>query len=356
MTNIVINYRRDDIPTEARRVRDALAARLGASQVIMASPYAPARPELSAGDALVVIIGPRWLELMQEIAARGERDEVRAEIATALRRGLTVHQVRVGAVDRMPAPLSPEELPEDIRALALTRPRIVALERIDSDAVALAEVIRPTPLPVVRERMPGNSMFKMWVWAAGVMGATVLFANLLGFISNAYYATTANRPGSAAAPASPRPSVNLNAWTGESRIRRAIEAALAKGKRAEDARRCQSQLISVTDSGAILFATASADLDQRSYLTLDRLAGIIKDCPDFIVDVEGHTDNMGEPANNQRLSERRAAAVRDYLVRAGVPTSSLTAAGYGETRPVAPNDTAENMARNRRIEFNITAR
>ncbi len=183
------------------------------------------------------------------------------------------------------------------------------------------------------------------------MAATVLFVNLLGYLTG-----TIRPPAVSAPDLSTRPFPGLASWTGEGRIRRAIEAALAKGRRPEEALRCQTSLINATDSGVIQFETASADLDQRSHQTLDALARIIKDCPDFVIEVEGHTDNMGEPANNQRLSERRAYSVRDYLVRAGVRTESLSAIGYGASRPIASNDTAAGMARNRRIEFNITAR
>lgn len=79
--------------------------------------------------------------------------------------------------------------------------------------------------------------------------------------------------------------------------------------------------------------------------------------PDLTVTVEGHTCNIGTDAYNQKLSERRAKAVVKYLVDdVGVPASKLTAVGYGESRPAFPNDTEENRAKNRRVEFTPSRR
>ena len=69
------------------------------------------------------------------------------------------------------------------------------------------------------------------------------------------------------------------------------------------------------------------------------------------IEIAGHTDTDGDDAANQSLSEKRAQAVTDYLVRAGLPASRFTPAGYGSTQPIAGNDTDEGKAQNRRIEF-----
>ena len=75
--------------------------------------------------------------------------------------------------------------------------------------------------------------------------------------------------------------------------------------------------------------------------------------PLCLIEIEGHTDAEGTPERNARLSRRRAEAVAEYLAEAGVDAQKLSAVGYGETRPVAPNDTPANRARNRRIEFAV---
>ena len=84
---------------------------------------------------------------------------------------------------------------------------------------------------------------------------------------------------------------------------------------------------------------------------LDRLIETAFRCPSASIEIAGHTDGDGGDAFNQTLSEKRAQAVMDYLVKAGLPADHFTATGYGSTKPVASNDTEEGKAQNRRIEF-----
>jgi OOP family OmpA-OmpF porin len=116
---------------------------------------------------------------------------------------------------------------------------------------------------------------------------------------------------------------------------------------------CQDNLNRITNAGHINFGTDSAALDSASFETLDRLAGAARACPGMRIAIEGHTDAEGSAEYNQRLSVRRARAVVGYLVKAGADRKQLEAVGYGPSRPAAPNDTEENMARNRRIEFSV---
>ncbi len=116
---------------------------------------------------------------------------------------------------------------------------------------------------------------------------------------------------------------------------------------------CQDSLRRIASAGHILFATDSATLDPSSLETLDRLAVAAKACPGMRIAIEGHTDAEGTVDYNQRLSERRAQAVVAYLVRAGADRHQLEAVGFGVSRPAVPNDTPENMAKNRRIEFSV---
>jgi OOP family OmpA-OmpF porin len=109
--------------------------------------------------------------------------------------------------------------------------------------------------------------------------------------------------------------------------------------------------VEVIQSGQILFESASADLDDASSTTLAKVAAAVKSCPDVIVTIEGHTDYEGTQRNNQTLSLQRAQSVLDYLVKAGVNAEQLEPAGYGKTRPIAPNNSTESRAKNRRIEF-----
>ena len=84
---------------------------------------------------------------------------------------------------------------------------------------------------------------------------------------------------------------------------------------------------------------------------LDRLIETALRCPTANIEIAGHTDSDGDEAANQALSERRAKAVADYLVKAGLPDNRCSAVGYGATQPIAGNDTDQGKAQNRRIDF-----
>ena len=108
-------------------------------------------------------------------------------------------------------------------------------------------------------------------------------------------------------------------------------------------------------SSALLFDFDKAVIKTAFYPVLDETKKIFDDYPTMRVVIEGHADSTGPEAYNQKLSERRANAVMAYLVNSvGIDPSRLTAVGYGESRPAYPNDTPENQARNRRVEFTPT--
>jgi len=105
----------------------------------------------------------------------------------------------------------------------------------------------------------------------------------------------------------------------------------------------------------ILFDFDSSALRASSRDTLQEFASVLARYPDQSVSVAGHTDSVGTDAYNQNLSEQRAAAVKNYLVSQGVPSSRVQAFGYGESRPVASNTTAEGRQLNRRVQVYIKA-
>lgn len=107
----------------------------------------------------------------------------------------------------------------------------------------------------------------------------------------------------------------------------------------------------VLSRAPIRFRTASAELSEESLGLLDRLTVVTLRCSHAKIEIGGHTDSDGSPQANAELSRRRAEAVASHMVRAGIPVERLEAVGYGETKPVAANDSAENKAKNRRIEF-----
>ncbi|MCW2380742.1 MULTISPECIES: OmpA family protein [unclassified Sphingobium] len=103
----------------------------------------------------------------------------------------------------------------------------------------------------------------------------------------------------------------------------------------------------------ITFATDQATVQPQAQSTLDQVASTLAEYPKTMIDVLGHTDSDGSEAYNQALSERRAQAVANYLGRRGVDPIRMATMGYGETRPVASNETAEGKAQNRRVEIKI---
>lgn len=118
-----------------------------------------------------------------------------------------------------------------------------------------------------------------------------------------------------------------------------------------DAAGCQALFGELLGKGKIQFETAKAKIDGVSSGLLDHLVGIALRCPAQTIEISGHTDASGNEQSNLDLSKRRAQAVVDYLADAGLDRGHLTAIGYGATKPIAPNDTPDGMAKNRRIEF-----
>ncbi len=104
----------------------------------------------------------------------------------------------------------------------------------------------------------------------------------------------------------------------------------------------------------IQFETGKAKIKRNSYGILDEIAQIFLDNPNYTAEVQGHTDNVGKPQANLKLSDDRANAVRDYLISKGVAAERLTARGYGDTMPIESNATSKGRAKNRRVEFDLT--
>ncbi|MEO1693754.1 MAG: OmpA family protein [Pseudomonadota bacterium] len=140
---------------------------------------------------------------------------------------------------------------------------------------------------------------------------------------------------------------NRNAPTG--RIARPQIDFEARGRLRADV--CQDAIEYLLDNDKIFFATASAELDDRSTPLLRRIARTANRCPGSSFVIGGHTDSRGSEEYNQDLSERRALSVARRLRRLGVPRNQISAVGYGESRPIATNASARGQALNRRIEM-----
>ena len=106
-------------------------------------------------------------------------------------------------------------------------------------------------------------------------------------------------------------------------------------------------------SEKILFDTGRSTIKKVSHGILDAVVSVLGDFPDIEVRIEGHTDSQGSASSNQRLSDRRANSVRQYLIQNGVAESRLTAEGFGEDKPIDTNRTSKGRSANRRVEFHI---
>ncbi len=101
----------------------------------------------------------------------------------------------------------------------------------------------------------------------------------------------------------------------------------------------------------VTFDTDKTDIKPRFFAELNKVADILSKNPDIKVEIQGHTDNVGRAAYNQKLSERRAAAVEKYLINKGVSDERMEVKGYGLTLPIASNDTEDGRSQNRRVQF-----
>lgn len=106
-------------------------------------------------------------------------------------------------------------------------------------------------------------------------------------------------------------------------------------------------------AAGIYFESGSAVIKKESFANLDKIVAILKTEPSYLVDIEGHTDNVGKSEKNLELSQKRADACKKYLLDQGIDESRTTSVGFGDMKPIGDNSTAAGRAKNRRTEFNI---
>lgn len=132
--------------------------------------------------------------------------------------------------------------------------------------------------------------------------------------------------------------------------KRAAQAAADLAKLASVKQETRGMVITL--SGAVLFTSGKSELLPAAQVKLNDVAkALIEQDPDSKMVVEGHTDSQGTAAANQELSQKRAQAVRDYLVTRGIAADRVTAQGFGPTRPIGENNSPEGRANNRRVEI-----
>jgi len=102
-----------------------------------------------------------------------------------------------------------------------------------------------------------------------------------------------------------------------------------------------------------LFDSGKASFQKQTYPVLISIAAILKEYPSAKFSIEGHTDNTGTAASNQKLSEERATSVKNYLVENGIAADRLTSSGFGQTKPIESNKNKTGKANNRRVEVKL---
>jgi OmpA-OmpF porin, OOP family len=103
----------------------------------------------------------------------------------------------------------------------------------------------------------------------------------------------------------------------------------------------------------VFFDSGKSSLRAESFKELNELAEFMKSKKSLVIEIAGHTDNVGNPESNQKLSEARANEVRNYLIKKGVAADRIQAKGYGDTQPIASNDSDAGRQKNRRTEVRI---
>ena len=116
----------------------------------------------------------------------------------------------------------------------------------------------------------------------------------------------------------------------------------------------QGDYIILNMPGNVTFATDQDQLNPGFFPVLDSVASVLNSYPQTLLDIDGHTDNTGSAQYNQALSERRAVSVAQYLNSRGIDPRRLLVVGFGQTQPIAPNNSEAGRAANRRVEIRIS--
>jgi outer membrane protein OmpA-like peptidoglycan-associated protein len=140
-------------------------------------------------------------------------------------------------------------------------------------------------------------------------------------------------------------------YTMDKQIKELKEQTAGSGVDVTESDNGQAILVNLPEG--VTFDVGSFTLKPQFRATLDRVAESLRQYPDSLIDVYGHTDSTGSDAFNQTLSENRARTVANYLTSQGVSAARVRSQGFGETMPVADNTTEEGRARNRRVEIKI---
>lgn len=367
--SLFLSYRREDSAGHTGRLHDKLAQRWGADRLFWdIDSIAPGEDFVEAIDRtldqcrlVIVVIGPRWLDVVTEEGLRRIDDAAdyhRQEILRAIERRIRLMPVLVGGA-RMP---KPSALPAPLQTLARRHAFEITDKRFSYDTSQLIEAIErqlslPPPeeaAPVVATAPAQASTGADWFRALCVLGA-------MGILVAAAFVAAVLQLGRQSDPvlaALQRIRVPLLITTGAARSPVFVASALQQETAAgiltvrEDADRSV-----ITIRGDALFAPNGATLLPERASAIAHLASALTQA-DGAISIVGHTDNVpvrtARFPSNWHLSADRARVVKRRLVEGGVPTHRISDEGRGDAEPVAANDTPAGRALNRRVEIRLT--
>ncbi|MDH3282900.1 MAG: OmpA family protein, partial [Gammaproteobacteria bacterium] len=136
---------------------------------------------------------------------------------------------------------------------------------------------------------------------------------------------------------------------------RPVPAAPARTAKPAETVNLLPEKLAKLDLSEIRFESGSARLARSGHAVLQQVAELLREPRTERIEISGHTDSTGSESYNMKLSQQRAKTVVNYLITQGVDPQRMTSVGYGESRPIASNETAAGQARNRRIEINVQA-
>lgn len=308
---IFISYRREDDPSAAARVRDGLAATFGKSNLFMDVDNLLAGQRfdheltkaLAACDVLIAVIGQRWMNLLADKTAKRERDYVREEIAGALKRQIIVIPARVGREGQMPPLPRLEDLPEDVRDLALYQKHDLAHERFTRDIAELAAAITSLRKSQAAQRRPSIAKAAPWrlIWASAATAVTLAYIG-------AYYAGVPLP--ALSSPASKMSNENSARDTELEKARLEREAKLlaaqASMKREQEARaRAETEAKARADETERQQAAAAKTAAEREAAEVRRRTELAAQ-----VEREAEARRRSEEAERQRIAAAKASEER----------------------------------------------
>ena len=265
--------------------------------------------------------------------------------------------MHVHSSDKKPAPSTAEQKSASLKATAngivLTLGGLVPNQAIKTNLINSAEKV--FGLSNVVDRIEVNASVAEPIW---IEQARAIFPLLKSTIRNGTFVfkdKTVEVRGEVSGEESKTKILrSLDSVAGSNlTVNDQLQTPNARGSKGKKAGLVQQKLNELLLGKTVEFDSSSSRLRSDNHKLLDAIAAVLKDDPNAQIEVSGHTDSNGKEEKNLRLSQRRAEAVKKYLVDKGIKSSRIEAIGHGSSLPIADDNTLEGQRKNRRIEFNV---